>query len=417
MPPSTPELKRVLILTADAGFGHRSAAKAIAAALKELHGDACSVDIANPLSDKRVPPVLRAAQDDYDKLVTTAPKLFGIGYELSDNVAPAAVVDGALTVLLFEALYRLVRRMRPDVIVTTYPLYQAPLLGVSQIRRRHIPLITVVTDLTQLHALWFHGAADLCLVPTSAARDVAVKHGIAPGKVEITGVPVHPRVLNRPNDRAALRAELGWQPDLTTALVVGSKRVGNLQKILRTLNHAMLPLQIAAVAGGDDLLYADLQAMEWHLPVHLYNYVEDLPALLHAADCLLCKPGGLIVSEALAVGLPMIFIDALPAHELANAEYVISHGAGAWAREPIAALDVLYHWLAADGALMAQHAVQARRLGRPRAAHDVAERAWTAAQLGEQPTPRHYRTMDRSRLMGWLRRHNIEWQEESLGDE
>ena len=416
MSTGTPETRCVLILTADAGFGHRSAANAIAAALKELYGDTCAVEVSNPLNDRHVPPVLRAAQDDYDKLVTTAPKLFSIGYDLSDNVAPAAVVDSALTVLLFEALYRLVRRVRPDVIVTTYPLYQAPLMGVSQIRRRHIPLITVVTDFTQVHALWFHNSADLCLVPTSASRDLAVKHGVAPGKVEITGIPVNPAVQKRPADRAALRRELGWQPDLTTALFVGSKRVGHLQQVLRMLNHAMLPLQIAAVAGGDDLLYADLRAMNWHVPVHLYNYVDNLPTLLHAADCLLCKPGGLMVSEALAVGLPMIFIDALPAHELANADYVIKHGAGTWAKDPVTVLDVLYHWLADDGALLAQHAARSRALGRPRAAHDVAARAWAAAQLGEQPNRGHYRAVDRSRLTTWLRRHNVDWHEEGLGD-
>jgi 1,2-diacylglycerol 3-beta-galactosyltransferase len=416
MPTSRPEPRRVLILTADAGFGHRSAANAIAAALLELYGDACSVEVTNPLNDKRVPPVLRAAQDDYDKLVTTAPKLFSIGYDLSDSAAPATVVDSALTVLLFEALYRLVRRVRPDVIVTTYPLYQAPLMGVSQIRRRHTPLITVVTDLTQVHALWFHNAADLCLVPTAASRDLAVKHGIPPGKIEITGIPVNPAVLKRPADRVALRRELGWQPDVTTALIVGSKRVGNLPQLLRMLNHAMLPLQIVAVAGGDDLLYADLRAMNWHVPAHIYNYVENLPTLLHAADCLLCKPGGLIVSEALAVGLPMVFIDALPAHELANADYVITHGAGTWAKDPVIVLDVLYHWLADNGALLAQHAAQSRALGRPRAAHDVAARAWAAAEVGEQPTRRHYRVVDRSRLTTWLRRHNVEWQEEGLGD-
>jgi 1,2-diacylglycerol 3-beta-galactosyltransferase len=412
MTASTPERRSVLILTADAGFGHRSAANAVATALKELYGDACRVEVANPLNDKRVPVVLRNAQDDYDKLVTTAPKLFSLGYDLSDNVAPAVVVDSALTVLLFEALYRLIRQVRPDTIVTTYPLYQAPLMGVAQIRRRRIPLITVITDLTLLHALWFHNAADLCLVPTEMARDLAIRNGLAPGKVEITGVPVQPAFMRRPTDPAELRRELGWQADLTTVLIVGSKRVGHIREVLRVLNHARLPVQVAVVTGGDEALYADLRQTAWHLPVYVDNFVDDLPQRMHAADCVLCKPGGLVVSEALAAGLPMVFIDALPAHELANADYVIKNGAGVWARDPATALEVLYHWCVEDGALMEQHAAHARRLGRPRAAYDVAERAWATAELGEQPTRRQYRAGERSRLVAWLRRHNVEWHEE-----
>ena len=42
-------MKQILILTADAGFGHRSAANAVAAALRETYGDVCAVEIVNPL--------------------------------------------------------------------------------------------------------------------------------------------------------------------------------------------------------------------------------------------------------------------------------------------------------------------------------------------------------------------------------
>ncbi len=48
--------KRILILTADAGFGHRSAAKAIAAALQGAHRDDCAVEVINPIEDEHVLP-------------------------------------------------------------------------------------------------------------------------------------------------------------------------------------------------------------------------------------------------------------------------------------------------------------------------------------------------------------------------
>ncbi len=45
--------KKILILTADAGFGHRAAANAVAAALTERYGDACRVTVVNPLESRR----------------------------------------------------------------------------------------------------------------------------------------------------------------------------------------------------------------------------------------------------------------------------------------------------------------------------------------------------------------------------
>ena len=47
--------KCILILTADAGFGHRSAALAIQSALQEMTGPDCDIHLINPLEDKRRP--------------------------------------------------------------------------------------------------------------------------------------------------------------------------------------------------------------------------------------------------------------------------------------------------------------------------------------------------------------------------
>jgi len=376
------DVKRILILTADAGFGHRSAANAIAAALQEVCGDACAVEIVNPLENKRVPAFLRDSQADYDRIVREMPNLYEFGYQASDAAVPTTVVESALTVVLFEAMRNIVRRHRPDAIVTTYPLYQAPLGAVYAIRRRYVPLLTVITDLVTVHRLWFNEAADLCLVPTQAVRDLALKYGLPADKIRVTGIPVRPDLAQEDQDPAAIRAELGWHTDLTTMLVVGSKRVGNLPDVLRVLNHSGLPLQLAVVAGGDDELYRQFQDAEWHVPTHVYNFVTDMSSMMHAADCIICKAGGLIVSEALACGLPLLLIDVLPGQEAGNADYVVEGGAGERAADAIAALETVYHWLDRDGALLAERARNARRLGRPRAAHDVADQAQAAAERG-----------------------------------
>lgn len=397
--------KRIVILTADAGFGHRSAANAVAAALAERYGDACDVRIENPLDDKRVPVLLRESQTDYDRLVKTAPKLYNLGYELSDAPVPTVVIDSALTVMLFDALRAVVKRTEPHALVTTYPLYQAPLRIVSQLRRVHVPLITTVTDLASVHSIWFHPAADRCLVPTPVVHELARKAGLPDDRIEIVGIPVHPDVLHAAERRQAIRAELQLSDDATTILVVGSKRVGNLREVLHLLNHSGLPIELILVAGGDDGLHKDLQSTEWHRPARIYNFVDNLPELMHAADIVVCKAGGLIVSETLAAGRPLLLVDALPGQEVGNAEHVVSGGAGVHAREPATALETVYHWLAHDRAALRERTAAAAALGRPRAAFDVADRAWQAAQRGPQPT--RHSSHDRTRLVTWLKSLNL----------
>ena len=62
---------------------------------------------------------------------------------------------------------------KPDVIVTTYPLYQSALEAVFTIDRKFVPLYTVVTDLSTVHRIWFHKVASACLVPNQIVRDLA----------------------------------------------------------------------------------------------------------------------------------------------------------------------------------------------------------------------------------------------------
>jgi 1,2-diacylglycerol 3-beta-galactosyltransferase len=176
---------------------------------------------------------------------------------------------------------------------------------------------------------------------------------------------------------------------------------------LHMLNHAGLPLQLAIVAGGDDALYAELQETEWHGQVHLYNFVETMPALMHASDLILCKAGGLIVTEALACGLPLLLIDVLPGQEEGNAEYVLAHGAGELAETPMDALAILYHWLEDGGRLLAERAEKARQIGRPEAAYDIAERVWHAGE--ELRAEQADQAEERSKLGELLSRYDVPW--------
>jgi 1,2-diacylglycerol 3-beta-galactosyltransferase len=84
--------KCILILTADAGFGHRSAALAVQSALQELTGQDCDIHLINPLEDKRTPFFLRDSQADYDQIVKEAPELYKLGYDASDNPLPSDVL-------------------------------------------------------------------------------------------------------------------------------------------------------------------------------------------------------------------------------------------------------------------------------------------------------------------------------------
>ncbi len=382
------EPRHVLILTANTGLGHRITAQAIASALEVSRGQACVVNIVNPMDDARAPQFLREGQADYDKAVREMPDLYQLGYQMSDVPLAVAIMETGLTVMLSEIMQDVLQRYQPDVIVTTHQNYLAPLKTVFEANDDHIPLLTVVTDLATVHQMWFNNVTDLCLVPNELVREQAIKYGLPPEKIVVTGVPVSPEIVAEHRDAERIRRQLGWREDLKTVLVVGGKRVANLADALRVLNHSALPLQLVIVAGGDDELYQRLLKTNWHVPVHFYNFVDNMPTLMHAADCVICKAGGLIVTEALACGLPLLLFGVIPGQETGNANYVVKNGAAELAQNALDVLDIMSHWFQDGGVLLAQRAHNARSLGRPRAAYQVADAVWAATEQGVPSRPR-----------------------------
>jgi 1,2-diacylglycerol 3-beta-galactosyltransferase len=379
-------MKKILILTADYGYGHRSTANAIAEALRETHGQECEVDIINPLDDPHAPAFFRENQNDYDKMVREMPELYKLGYQVSESRLVGDLIKGTFTLALFNVLREIIHQKKPDVIVCTYLFFQGILSAVFAVEKRHIPLLTIVTDLETVQSLWFHPVADLCLVPTQTVYDLAIEAGLPPEKVIITGIPVRPELMKGDQDRISLRQSLGWRSDLFTVLAVGSKRVEHLYDALRVLNHSGLPVQLVVVAGGDDERYRNFQETQWHVETHCYNFVTEMGTFMRAADCILSKAGGLIVSESLACGLPLILIDVIPGQETGNANHVVSGNAGVLARDPIEVLETVCHWLEKDKSLYHQQAENARRIGYPQAAYNVADLIW-AASSRKQPLP------------------------------
>jgi 1,2-diacylglycerol 3-beta-galactosyltransferase len=389
-------LKQILVLTADAGFGHRAAANAISAALEDAYADRCSVEVVNPLDDRRTPSFLRNSQTEYDKFVRQMPNFYKLNYQISTSTVPAAVLEQALTVLLINVIRSIFKSYSPDAVVSTHPFYMAPMNAYITLRNLNIPYLTVITDLTHVHRLWFNRGADYLLVPTQEAYEQGLNRGFPTNRLQVTGVPVNPAFVKETRPADEIRAQFGWTPGITTVLVVGSKRVKNLMGVLNILNHSGLPLQLVIVAGGDDDLYAQLQATEWHLPAHLYNYVTTLPQFMKASELVISKAGGLIVTEALACGKPLLLVDVTPGQEMGNASYVVDNGAGELAPNPVKALEILSHWLHDDALLLRQRAAVASSLGRPNSAYAIADYAWLAAEQG--------RIVPESRLRAWAPR-------------
>lgn len=363
--------KKILILTADAGFGHRSAALAIKTAIQEKFKDEFEIKLINPLDNKKAPFFLRDSQSEYDKWVRNVPELYKFGYEISDAAIPTSILEAILTVFLFEVIRESLEEHKPDVIINTYPLYQAPFIAVRSLLNFSTPMATIVTDLATVHNIWFNENIDLLIVPTQKVKEDAIKAGCEPEKIHEIGIPVNPEIFLLNKNKQDLRKQLGWNENMTTILAVGSKRVEHFRENLNVLNHSGFEFQLVVVTGKDQKLYEELTIIEWHHPVFLYEFVEKMPEFMKASDLLISKAGGLIVTEALASGLPIIIVDAIPGQETGNAKFVQDSGAGIWVKNPIEFLETVSHLLSNDCNELIKYKKNAQNKGKPSAAIQI----------------------------------------------
>jgi 1,2-diacylglycerol 3-beta-galactosyltransferase len=282
------------------------------------------------------------------------------------------ILETILVVSLFEVMNEMIEDHEPDIIINTYPLYQAPFVAVKSLHKLNIPMVTIVTDLATVHQIWFNDKVDWLVVPTETVRDDAIKAGVDPDKICLIGIPVNPRIFQLKESKQELRKSLGWKEELTTILAVGSKRVEHFGENLDILNHSGFDFQLIVVTGKDQELFEELKEVEWHHETYLYEFVDQMPEFMRASDLLIAKAGGLIVTEALASGLPIILIDVIPGQESGNAKFVQDGNAGFWTKNAIEFMQVLGHLLFNEKESLSHAKENAQNIGKPSSAMQIA---------------------------------------------
>ncbi|NTU83373.1 MAG: hypothetical protein HGA45_29055, partial [Chloroflexales bacterium] len=266
-----------------------------------------------------------------------------------------------------------VTNMRPDAVIAVMPV---PLALMSRLKAEgHLkaPLYAVITDFVA-HSSWIVPHVSRYFVPGELTATLLSWQALERAQLTVTGIPINPAIAE-PKERGAVRVQRGFPPEQPLVTVFGGGvEAATIRQIVFRLLQAPRPLSVVVGAGRNERLLdaiADLgdgpQTRLWKLG--LIDYVDDLVA---ASDLVISKPGGLITSEVLARGTPMVAIEPLPGQEEANADAVGASGAGIALRvaslAPLAAL----HILGQPGLLDAM-AANARRVGRPRAALTIAE--------------------------------------------
>ncbi|MGC3994946.1 MAG: glycosyltransferase [Propionicimonas sp.] len=360
--------KRILFLFSDTGGGHRSATEAMIEALEDEFPGRFDTRMVDFFRDY-YPSPLRFAPEIYPPM-SRLPQAWGFTFKAFDTRGRAKAVTQISYPYVRRGARRLLHENPADLIVSVHPLVNTHLM--RAMRHSPRPFITVVTDLVTAHALWYDRRADLVVVPTEEARQNAIGFGIAEGNLRVIGLPVAGRFSDPQGDRDEWRRRMGWRTDLPVILLVGGgDGMGPLKRVAKAINDARLDATLVVVCGRNAELKADLEAVDWKMPAHIYGFTTEMPQFMAASDMLVTKAGPGTISEAFISGLPLALYARLPGQEDGNVRYVEHLQAGVWTPRPREVVDAVRRWVEDPDARAAASAAS-RRAAKPEAARQIA---------------------------------------------
>lgn len=308
------DVKKILIVYATAGAGHKKAAQALArSATLSFAGKVVLTDIIDFM-----PSVAKALYSDgYSFLISHFPFAWGILYRLSDtpflsiiNVHVRRFTDS----LMCRRFLAYLKAEQPDIVISTQFLASEMTAYAKAKKLISSRLVTVVTDYG-VHNFWINPGTDLYCCAADSSRRLLLNKDVPQDRIRVTGIPLDEKFLHV-KERTLIHQMLGTDPRKFTVLIAtGGIGMGPIEELVEKLKDH---LQIFVVCGTNQHLLKSLEKKG--IPnVKVFGFIDNMQELMKASDVMVTKAGGLSVTEALSMGLPMIFFCLLPGQETINA--------------------------------------------------------------------------------------------------
>lgn len=314
-------MKRVLLLSAPVGSGHKMAAEALEQELKTrdeievIHGN---------IFDFLPAWVGNTFLLWYMKLLRFCPWLYGFAYSSGDSGKGNFLwVRNWFNSYMLKRGQAFLEEYRPNIVIATHA---TPLGIMSLYKKAHpdISLYAVVPDYN-IHHWWVCDGVDGYFIADESLK----KRFPSSSRVISLGLPL--RRDFAVCEREECRKKHNIKPiEKVLLLMGGGDGLLPMEQLLEIFTEKHINnLRIIAIAGHNADLVDKLQnTYVNNKEVDIYGFSNDIPELMCAADIIVTKAGAVTAAEVLVSELAYIIYKPLPGQEEGNAKFLAKeHGA------------------------------------------------------------------------------------------
>jgi processive 1,2-diacylglycerol beta-glucosyltransferase len=388
--------EKILLLTGSLGDGHIQAANAIteAAQLYWPEAEIVTVDFMEWVH----PHLYSVGQFCYMQWIKNLPSMYGYLYRKTRTDNKWSSLFKRIRSFRTQRMQELLQNIRPTKVVSTFPGAAAAMSFLRSSGLTDVPTATVITDYTD-HSYWIHPFTDRYLVGAEHVKEALLKYRVPAFQIEVTGIPIR-QSFSKYYDRDQLRVKHGLLPSQPVVLVMGGGcgLIGN--ELISQLQRDGLSekVQFVIVCGRNKKLQSMLKEELQRLKgtgidpnnYRITGYVNDVHELMALSDLIVTKPGGLTVSEALSLEVPMLLFKPLPGQEQANAAYLVGAGVALEASNQSELTELIQQALA-NGSYLKHMRKAAQQISRKHSAANALqaimamENVFTSNQNGGRP--------------------------------
>ncbi|WMJ78345.1 MULTISPECIES: MGDG synthase family glycosyltransferase [unclassified Sedimentibacter] len=308
----------ILITTAPFGNGHKMVATALKNAfINKGYNNVFIVDLFTEAHPKITETIKKAYIRSYE---------FGEAYSIlyygSEKLTDKKVIE-LYRNFGYKKLNEIASQFKPDVIINTFPILAS--LRIKNQLGENIPVFNIVTDF-YAHKLWLSEEIDKFYIATEELQEELKKLNIPVEKTVVSGIPIRD-AFEEAESISMLYKKYNFKRGKKIVLI-NSGAFGvfkNIKKVCVELCKNKM-IQVAVVCGNNKIQKAKLESLGLR-NLKVFGFIENIDDLYKISCCMITKSGGITLSEALAVQIPLIIIKPVPGQEKENALYFEKKGA------------------------------------------------------------------------------------------